>query len=1097
MKNLFTYPNDSATHYIDPDYVGDANSGMTKRIDELRTGNYQSWGTGRAPTVSTDTLMEEFSKYVNYLNANKNLANLSMYDLWNNPVVIAHKQIIGSETISSITQANGNPLVINFTTPHEFETGMFVVPSGITGTAAFLNNIGYSALKQSETSIALQYVGGAKSGAAVRVWELADTKTVINTSLTDIAGDWDQVTVNSSAAEQASLVSGLPVTLSEFTGSLADYNSEQFYINRLSDTSFSLFHDSALTDPFVWIELQSEQPVFVNNDVGSQSATPIQVSLNFTQQVTSGAEITFASEVGWPGTILPSQSIQKILSDNSPLYLKTTSTGLLYELYLDTDLTQPLSNAVLKTLDTTNTLTSEHTVRMLTTLGNNSASGDITGIQLTGGVTIPTLTGGVYVTGNQFSSANSSATAGFASAMAGDWTFNSDQIAESGFLDKYWVATETVTKQPVANQYVWPVLDDGGQDISTSGYFTLADYSSRMAESLVVGSGWRDIRNTGGNLVPANSVITDTGRTLGGEKLYSLPGGVHSLSTSYPTLPEYTVNNPPGNPEWQTQSYDPVAGEQPVWMIIREYEEADLLPGSLIHYLWQFRENPYSVPGSPVYYDLAPEAQGPILYRVIADTWIVLTPLADRPVKHLLDDTIEIRFDARYWDRATSTVGAPYDPVSAATGYTYLQSPSAPESVLVTEKRNLIRAKTFKAFNQRSDWEPATTVADVGNVWVPSTAGKLTEVHTPVLGELNRLNWTDTTNGGVAVANSEPFKYEVWATEIVSLGNKTYSYKDSNNQTAYGASVSSTQFWQAGNTSISTIASGERQARFNCTVNSTGKLTNVTVDEQTGAEGRYDDASPILLVIQSQPDQYVPVPLTPAELADVWDTEDQWTTPGFDTTKEWPTLHKPESASVTVSQPSSVSMSQAGVKYVKNSGFTKWQLEVTYAPMPAEDFQVYNAVVQAARGQTTPFYFVLEYPGNSTTTQTTNILFSSWDRGAGPDTVRLREPASGADTTLLLEGFAPGTTAFQQGEVIVAGSRNGNIATVLNTVTANAFGEAKIRTAYPITAKSAGSQVFKDPYHVIVTLSSDDFVYSVGTDGLYRMSVTFTLDEWK
>ena len=65
MRDIFTYPSNSATYYIDPNYVGDNTVGYKKRINELLAGTMYSWN-GATPSVTTNNFMETTSKYAFY-----------------------------------------------------------------------------------------------------------------------------------------------------------------------------------------------------------------------------------------------------------------------------------------------------------------------------------------------------------------------------------------------------------------------------------------------------------------------------------------------------------------------------------------------------------------------------------------------------------------------------------------------------------------------------------------------------------------------------------------------------------------------------------------------------------------------------------------------------------------------------------------------------------------------------------------------------------------------------------------------------------------------------------------------------------------------
>jgi len=115
--------------------------------------------------------------------------------------------------------------------------------------------------------------------------------------------------------------------------------------------------------------------------------------------------------------------------------------------------------------------------------------------------------------------------------------------------------------------------------------------------------------------------------------------------------------------------------------------------------------------------------------------------------------------------------------------------------------------------------------------------------------------------------------------------------------------------------------------------------------------------------------------------------------------------------------------------------------------------------------------------------------------------LRTRNPVAIGDKTLVIEGFAAGATnAFIRGETVIFNDGNGNgfLVKIVNNTNSNIFGEAKIRL--PLGSRQAlasAESLNKNPFHVVVTLAEDDLEYTIGTDGLYRLTVTFDFDEWK
>ena len=252
-----------------------------------------------------------------------------------------------------------------------------------------------------------------------------------------------------------------------------------------------------------------------------------------------------------------------------------------------------------------------------------------------------------------------------------------------------------------------------------------------------------------------------------------------------------------------------------------------------------------------------------------------------------------------------------------------------------------------------------------------------------------------------------------------------------------------------------------------------------------------------LFKVKFKADEYVaPTPYAP----DQFDTDDEWDSDGFDTRKNWPNTITPNGIKITMVQPSSITRSQNGTKYVRTAGIVKHQLEVSYPPMTYDNFREYEAVVQAARGQATPFYFNIKDQNGSY-----DLLFNRTDQYATSyiTTTRVRNTVALGSKTILVEGFeANQPDVFVRGEALIVGgvgSANGNIVQVINdNVDSNIYGEAKFRIAHGSnTTLYAYDTIYKNPLHLIVTLAEDNLEYTIGTDGLYRMTCMFDLDEFK
>jgi hypothetical protein len=86
MITILTYPDNSSTHYIDPNYIGNDSSGFQKRIKDFRDGNYLTLNTGTGPD-NVDGLMEHISMFKYFLKYKSHSGNIAIYDIYQTPMV--------------------------------------------------------------------------------------------------------------------------------------------------------------------------------------------------------------------------------------------------------------------------------------------------------------------------------------------------------------------------------------------------------------------------------------------------------------------------------------------------------------------------------------------------------------------------------------------------------------------------------------------------------------------------------------------------------------------------------------------------------------------------------------------------------------------------------------------------------------------------------------------------------------------------------------------------------------------------------------------------------------------------------------------------
>ena len=346
---------------------------------------------------------------------------------------------------------------------------------------------------------------------------------------------------------------------------------------------------------------------------------------------------------------------------------------------------------------------------------------------------------------------------------------------------------------------------------------------------------------------------------------------------------------------------------------------------------------------------------------------------------------------------------------------------------------------------------------------------------------INAANWN--------VAAQDAY-FKVLDGKVVIPSNAVFSYQNSSNVTQYAAEFSN-NLYLAGETrqDYDTWSNIITPFTASISVDSNGIPDGTITITDGGLYNNYVYGEAMVLALQSPADQYVPPAPTPEQTAaaeDVFDTADQWTNAqGFNGQKEFGKNIIPTTASITYVQPSTTNMSQNGRKYVRSSGFVKTKLEVNYTNLTSAEFQELHADAQAARGQAAMFYLITRNWGRKV------LNFNNAKSTGQP---RLVEPVVAGETIMKFGGFMSNESeVFKKGEMIIGGGgSNGGLLTVLNTVDANVYGEAKIRVAYGNPSyQQNGNIAYKDPYHIIVSLDSDEFQYTVDTFGKYNVTVTF------
>ena len=198
----------------------------------------------------------------------------------------------------------------------------------------------------------------------------------------------------------------------------------------------------------------------------------------------------------------------------------------------------------------------------------------------------------------------------------------------------------------------------------------------------------------------------------------------------------------------------------------------------------------------------------------------------------------------------------------------------------------------------------------------------------------------------------------ITSVDIITYGNQRFRQQTGSSSFTGSARIKANgRFWKEGVATVSTTGS---VANISISAGSDGYIDSVSLN--SGGSG-YGSAGYVMFEIEQAAADTYPATPTALEAADTWDTDNGWTNGSEDTIKVWPTVVGPTSAEVKYDQPASVTRSQTGKKYVKSAGFTKWGIELSYPPLTADQFKQFHSVVQAARGQTTPFLLKLNPNG--------------------------------------------------------------------------------------------------------------------------------------
>ena len=1088
MKQIFTYPNNGTTDFIEPNYHGDANSGLTRRVDELLDGTYRDWSNldpvSDLGTINSET-MQNLSKFIDYYVAKKTIQNLTFYDFWYNPMVVGTKGLIGGSSISTVVYTPGTPpapdtTIFTTTTTHSFADSDMVILSGFNGGMTQFNGDTFYVKVLSSTTLQLAhdsaltnlFIHGSNSTGTFETFDWEVQKTPFQSGytidrhfkvdLTNYVPDAGQDTVQS-------VLDGTRMDVNTIEKNGQGLVGNSYYLkNTASPFQYEVYEDSGLTNPLNGTEITGLTTYQLPARITPKSWSTGVFMLLETENQLAGGETWVnlpLSQHTYQWTGFANQAAVQPLSPPDHIeYFNTISA---------TDLYGNPSNAITSDGVTSTSVPTHlffndyYDIDLTDHLGNRlthprmnfvSQSYDLDPIN------VGTLDYKYEVLA-QSTARWKTALRNLKHCLPIFDGFKFDNITRDSNLVSY---NQPTSGDMVYTQDAMPVLDP---ETISFGFDNWGSYNNTSIKSAYSS-------NTYGNMTGINVVLWKPGINLddyrmdwsdyGYLNIYEKDG---SNQWTVPIWAEATCTDP-WNPGNQT-------GSDSTWT----FNSAGVGAPALIAYT-NTHTDPSNSNNTRVGYmennsgsRIPSVTNRPINYHTFNALWGTsytansIIDIQVSPLPHDLGTGNDVRWQANqdssnYPYYTNSDPNATF-PRQRTWGYQSTQGISTNTNYypLVGKQPTLFQLIDEVTIN-------------------PLVTG---DINAELIMPANTI----ATAGDIAIDSNFPYPYELTSLDIILPGNETYSYQDTNNATVYASELDSTRYWSAGDSSPTLYpTTGETSPTATVAVNGSGKLQSITML----TEGRYSDADPVLIQLESPADTYIPIPPTVAELEDIWDTDDEWASDGF-ANKEWPDHVTPRSAVINYNSPTIVNNSQSGIKYTRSVGHTKWRLEVEYPPMSAEDFQKFHAIAQAAHGQSTPFYFNLKNKDN------VSILWKDfYDQVNTTTSPLIKDAITVGDTTLLVEGFSSNETdAFKRGEVFIDGkNENGYLHTSLSGTDSNIFGEAKIRTPWPFrTSVVAGEKIYKNPSHAVVTLGSDNFEYSVDVNNYYYVSVAFDLDSWK
>ena len=1142
MKSIFTYPNNSGDHFIDPNYVGSDTEGLQKRVKDMKDGNYKALTNGSS-IGTVDQLMEGLSKYNNNPALEEDSGNNTIYKLWEQPILEGTVELQSTDfivqgasagtkteyTITCDTSGGGNHGLYEGTKVRLTLDGTSGSTNNRAGIATNLDDTEFYVKKIDANTIQLATDSGLSN---LLKWYGRESATI-----SSVSQAFPAVFTDSGGHD---LTVGTEITLSGANGDIGTaYNGQTFFVNSVAGNDFTLSFDSARNNDLGYQQLQSpngEKFDFNTSDnniiVGIDDATRYNDTAQFRPQNVPGTgdgKLEDLDNLETLGLGVTSTTGSASSASTNINHISVNKNGTkVAEVFEGTAVVYSHSGGTLSSsqtlsfggytgVDSSSAFDDNGDTFIAGTPGRGSGDTSFDGAQ----IVIHQLSSGTYSVLQTITYNNNTNTLdAHRFESFGTFTDMSDDGLKLVTSDRYAVNAAGRTflytrADKTSNFTLHTTFTDStcvGGRVVISGDGDTIVMQGLSHDNLSTGKTTKVFRDIGGTYTSvdtlANSGDTSTAFddieiNTAGDKILVRQGasGVHYFKkTSSSNTSGYTLTNTFAD----MTSLRATTSNMRQLQISSDSAVFTLADAvfDIVSDVIKFRHRTNdTLTGSTTDHEMEQIVFGGT--GSDQEMFMVTNPGSTnnsgfQKIYHL--DPNNERYMMMSWLNQYNTNGTRTND----TRYIfmkYVSSSGGRDFYKLYTDGGLQNELTFTAdshlagkFSSTKDLTFNFPVF-VGLPGIATTTGTVLQT-LPSQGSnvIPVLNIASYTGGGdqgtsrITASDTETLRYRLASIQLTHGGQGVTFLQQTGASTFVNNAEIKEEFFRAGSQSIDASNFGPWPSGLTVGTNSDGRITSFT-GFNSELPGKFFYSDDIMFTPQTVADTYTAPAASLASQEDVFPMDTQWDGVDFNADREWPENVLPQNATISYNQPNQTTISQSGTKYVRNFGVNRWQVELVYPPMTADQFGVFHSRVQKAKGQFAPFFLNIRKGGTPWLFKFNDLTY---------DQVRVKEALTTGGTQVLLEGFTT-DNVLKEGSLAIAGSTsNGNIHTITNQPTANKYGEVKVRFAYPTQSTlSVGDLVYMKPSHLVVTLSEDGFEYNVDTAGRYLMSVKFDLDEFK